>query len=61
MFKLSQKEFNCLKISKTSQNVTSFGGAQYAPFVGSSGIHPVRQPIIKLIPFCQQATGLTNL
>ena len=32
MFKLSQKEFKVLKISKTSQNVTSFGGAQYAPF-----------------------------
>jgi hypothetical protein len=32
MFKLSQSEFNDLKISKASQHVTYFGGAQYAPF-----------------------------
>jgi hypothetical protein len=32
MFKLTQNEFNNLKISKASQNVTSFGGTQYAPF-----------------------------
>ena len=32
MFKLTQSEFNNLKISKASQNVTSLGGVQYAPF-----------------------------
>jgi hypothetical protein len=31
LFKLTQNEFNSLKINKTSQNVTSFGGVQYAP------------------------------
>ena len=35
MFKLSQTEFNELKHSKASQSVTSFGGAQYAPFAFS--------------------------
>ncbi|MDR1222048.1 MAG: ORF6N domain-containing protein, partial [Tannerella sp.] len=32
LFKLTQNEFNSWKINKTSQNVTSFGGVQYAPF-----------------------------
>ena len=35
MFKLTEKEFKELKFSKTSQNVISFGGTQYAPFAFS--------------------------
>ena len=35
MFKLSKEEFKGLRMSKTSQSVTSFGGVQYAPFAFS--------------------------